>query len=289
MRTATVGGPNHPVPSRVYADPVALGEGLGALILEDLAPAAQEGRPYLLGCPGGRSPMSTYQAMGRFAAAASVDLSPLVIVMMDEYVFPAGAGFVNCPADAHYSCHRAADEEIAGVLNAGLDSARQVRPENVWFPDPARPATYDEQIRAAGGIDLFIIATGAGDGHVAFNPPGTPADSPTRIIRIADTTRTDNLRTFPDFAGLEDVPAYGVGVGLGTISGLSRRVVLIAHGEDKQYAVRRLAQCDGFGPQWPASLLYLCRSPQVMLDEAAAGGLPVSPPSPPQPSPRLDV
>ena len=261
------------VPVDIYPDAGALGEGLAAVILEDLARVAREGRAYLLGCPGGRSPMSTYQALGRQAAAAGADLSPLVVVMMDEYVLPAGESFVNCPADAHYSCHRAAIEEIAGAMNAGLDATRQVPPENVWFPDPAEPAAYDERIRAAGGIELFLVASGAGDGHVAFNPPGDPADSPTRILRIADTTRTDNLRTFPEFAGLEEVPRYGVSVGLGTIGGLSRQVVLIAHGEDKQYAVRRLAACDGFDPHWPASLVYRCQRPRIMLDEAAAAGL----------------
>lgn len=33
---------------------------------------------------------------------------------------------------------------------------------------------YEEAIKAAGGIDLFLAGIGE-DGHIAFNEPGTPA------------------------------------------------------------------------------------------------------------------
>jgi glucosamine-6-phosphate deaminase len=269
----TLGEVAHSIPVSIFPDPEALAEALAGVLLAEIVEAAREGHRCLLGCPGGRSPRATYRALGRLAAASGSDLSHLVIVMMDEYAFLQAGGFVNCPADAHYSCHRAAEQEIVGVINAGLEPERRILAESVWFPDPADPGAYDERIQAAGGVDLFIVATGAGDGHVAFNPPGSPADSPTRIVEIAQSTRRDNLRTFPQFADIDEVPAYGVGVGLGTIAELSRQVVLIAHGEDKQYAVRRLAGYDDWEAEWPASIIYRCRGAQVMIDEAAARGL----------------
>ena len=281
MRMTTLGDAAHPIPVSIFPDSEALAEALAGLLLAEIVEAAREGRRCLLGCPGGRSPRATYRALGRLAAASGENLSRVVIVMMDEYVFPQDGGFVNCPADAHYSCHRAAEEEIAGVINAGLEPERRIPAEGVWFPDPTDPGAYDERIQAAGGVDLFIVATGAGDGHVAFNPPGSPADSPTRIVEIAQSTRQDNLRTFPQFAGLNEVPEYGVGVGLGTIAELSRQVVLIAIGEDKQYAVRRLAGYDDWEAEWPASIIYRCRGAQVMIEEEAAGG--DSPPPAPSP------
>ncbi len=274
MRNTVLGNHIPPIPVAVFTDPVALGEGLAEVILEGIQQAAREGRRYVLGCPGGRSPMPTYQALGRRVAGSPEDLSQVTLVMMDEYLLGSPeAGFVNCPGDAHYSCHRAAREEIAGVINAGLEEGKRIPEGQVWFPEPNDPEAYDERVRAAGGVDLFIVATGAGDGHVAFNPPGTPAEAGSRLIKIAETTRRDNLLTFPEFGDIAAVPKYGVSVGLGTIAGLSREVVLIAWGEGKQQALRRLAGYEDFDPQWPASILYRCRGARVMGDEAAAGGL----------------
>jgi glucosamine-6-phosphate deaminase len=260
------------MPVTIYETPAALGQDLAAKLLSDISSAGDAGRPFLLGCPGGRSLQSTYLALGRQARQAQADLSRLVIVMMDDYVLPSPTGFSHCPAEAHYSCRRFARQEIWAVLNAGLPSARQIPQENVWFPDPARPEAYDARL-AGGGIDLFLLASGASDGHVAFNPPGSDLAAKTRIVALAETTRRDNLGTFPEFRDLSEVPGHGVSVGLGTIAGLSRQVILVIHGSHKQAAVRRLTQYDDFTPDWPASVIYRCQQARVLLDEAAAAGL----------------
>ena len=256
--------------SIVFSDAQELGEAVARIILERVEQAERAGRRCLLGCPSGRSPVSTYQALGRMAAATEQDLSHLVLVMMDEYVLRTADGFVCCPAHAHYSCHRFAEEQIVPVINAGLPPARRLPPAQVWFPDPSDPAAYDAAIRAAGGLDLFLVATGASDGHVAFNPPGSAADTATRIIPLAESTRRDNMITFPDFTALSDVPCWGVSVGLGTIADLSQEVILLAHGADKREAIARLSACDDFDARWPASIVYRCHNVRVMLDSAAA-------------------
>lgn len=258
----------------IHPTPEALGESLAGRILAGVRAAGVAGRRYLLGCPGGRSPMSTYQALGRQAAAAHASLRHLVIVMMDNYLAPTAAGgFMDCPDDAHYSCRRFAREEIWQPLNAGLSPEARIPRENVWLPDPGDPAAYETRLADAGGIDLFILASGASDGHVAFNPPGSRADSVTRIVPIAAATRRDNLATFPAFGGrLEDVPEYGVSVGLGTIAERSREAVLVIHGAHKREALRRLAACDRFDPAWPASIIHRCRQPRLLVDRAAASG-----------------
>lgn len=258
------------LPALVFAAPDDIGRYVAALILDGVKAARDAGRPYLLGCPTGRTPMSSYQALGRQAAAGDVDLSRVVLVMMDDYVVAAGSGFAHCPADAHYSCRRAAREDILGTIHAGLPAPRRIPPDQVWFADPAQPAEYDGRIRRAGGVDLFITASGASDGHVAFNAPGTAIDSGSRIVPLAETTRRDNLGTFPQFRGLDEVPRHGVTVGLGTIRTLSRRVVLLIHGAGKREAVRRLAACRGFDPLWPASFIFACLNPLILLDKEAA-------------------
>jgi glucosamine-6-phosphate deaminase len=258
------------VPVSVFADPAALGSALAAEILSAAAAARRERRSFLLGCPGGRSLKSTYDAMGSLAVERGEDLSHLFIVMMDEYVWPKNGGYVPCPPDAHYSCTRFAVEEIQGCINRGLAGAARIPDGNVWIPDPDRPAEYDARLADAGGVDLFLLASGASDGHVAFNPPGTPLDSRTRIVTLADTTRRDNLGTFPQFRTLDEVPRHGVSVGLSTIVELSREVVMVMTGSHKRDAARRLLSVDRFTPDWPASIVHECARARILLDSAAA-------------------
>jgi glucosamine-6-phosphate deaminase len=230
---------------RVFDDADALGRTLAAEILASYG--ASRGA-FLLGCPGGRSLRTTYRAL----AATRPDVSRLVVVMMDEY---AGA-----PPDAHYSCRRFAREELAEPL--GLDA------EQVWLPDEDDPAAYDARIEAAGGVDLFLLASGASDGHVAFVPPGSPAAGRTAVLELAQTTRRDNLATFPAFRTLDEVPTHGVSVGLGTILG-ARALRLVLHGAGKRAAAARLLDLDRFDPAWPASIVHEHEDAQILLDREA--------------------
>lgn len=255
----------------VYTTPDELGNSLAADILRAIEAARQSGRAFLLGCPGGRSLKSTYQALGRQAGAQNADLSHLVIVMMDEYLQPGANGFYYCPIDAHFSCRRFAETEIRQELNQRLAPRFRIPETSIWLPDPADPGAFDERLATAGGIDWFLLACGASDGHVAFNPPGSPLDSPARIIELAERTRRDNMATFTQFRDISEVPTHGVSVGLGTIAEQSKRAAMVIHGAHKQNAVRRLLAQSHFDPDWPATVIYACRNARILLDEAAAG------------------
>jgi glucosamine-6-phosphate deaminase len=265
----TVAGKACPV--HIYEDATVLGEAVASRIAARIAEANGVGRSFLLGCPGGRSARSTYLALGRRAAADGLDLSGLVVVMMDEYIHRDGDSFTHCDPEAHYSCRRFARDEIRAVLNADLPAERRVHDENVWLPAASEPASYDTRLREAGGVDWFLVASGASDGHVAFNGPGSSRESRTRIIELAETTRRDNLATFPGFAGLGEVPTHGVSVGIGTIVEESKEVTLLIHGAGKADAAKRVLALDAFDPGWPASCIYAARSGSIVLDAAAAG------------------
>ena len=260
-------------PVDVHATAVELGEALAGHVADLIQAANRADKPFVLGCPGGRSPVTTYQALGKAAAGRGIDLSRLIIAMMDEYVMAAGPAFVACDSVAHYSCRRFARERIQAVLNQRLPAERRLPEANIWMPDPARPEDYDRRLESAGGIDLFILASGASDGHVAFNPPGTALSSRTRVVKLAETTRRDNMVTFPEFADLKEVPSHGVTVGLGTICDLSREAVLIMHGPDKRAATRRLLGLAGFDEAWPASCVFAAANGRVLFDRAAAEAL----------------
>ena len=226
-----------PAEVRRFADADELGVELAREIVDNV--------PSLLGCPGGRSLVSTYRGLARSGA----DMSATTIVMMDEYV-PVP------PASAHHSCRGFALREIARPL--------RIPDERVWVPDPDDPAAFDDRIAAAGGIDLFLLASGASDGHVAFLPPGSPLYGRTSVVELAESTRRDNLVTFPEFGSIHEVPRFGVSVGLGTILG-ARALRLVLHGEDKRYAAERLLGLERFDPSWPASIMHEHADAQILL------------------------
>jgi glucosamine-6-phosphate deaminase len=269
-------GPDPKPPARaetpvlVFPDARALGEALAAEIASGIDRARNDGGLYILGCPGGRSARSTYEALARRLNGS--DLRHLVIAMMDEYLLenPDGA-LVMAPAGAHYSCRRFAEVEIAGPLRAASGGTGPT-PEHVWLPEPSDPEAYERRLAETGGVDLFIVASGAGDGHVAFNPPGSPLDGGGRIIPLAETTRRDNMATFPEFRSLDEVPGHGVSVGLGTIARVSRSVRLVMLGEGKRQAAERVLGTHDFDPGWPATFIHGCPDPQIWLDAAAHPG-----------------
>jgi glucosamine-6-phosphate deaminase len=250
-------------------------EDAGALVARRIVDAMARTRtrpgPFVLGCPSGRTPVPVAEAFGRLAGRTGADLSAMVVAMMDEYLVAGPGGeLVNCDPAAHYSCHRWAAETLLPALNRELPPARRLKPENIRFPDPAGPAAYDTWLEHIGGLDFFLLASGASDGHVGFNPPGAELDTGTRIVALPDSTRRDNLGTFPQFGDLDEVPTAGVTVGLATITA-ARGATLLVTGAGKAAALQRVLRCHGFDPQLPASVIHRCRDALIVADRAAAG------------------
>lgn len=256
---------------QVFADPEELGVAAAGLLADRIEAARRVGRPFLLGCPSGRSPSSTYAALAGLVSQQQLDLRHVVIVLMDDYLITDDHGrLVHEDAEAAHSCRRFGREQIVGALNAAAGPERGISPDRLWVPDPADPGAYDDKIKNAGGVDIFLLASGASDGHVAFNPPGSPINAQTRVIELPEPTRIDNLGTFPSFGGdLEAVPKYGVSVGTGTIADLSGEVIMIVHGRGKGEALARLRSVTAYDPSWPATIVSECRQPSLFTDRAA--------------------
>src|SRR5215216_5914372 len=118
-------------PLRVLPSPDAIGEYLAGRLLRRFHQSGLTGRRFLLGCPTGRTPRPIYGAMARRMAETGQDISHVVLVMMDEYLVPDGAGGLAYASAAEpWSCQHFARAEIAGRLNAGLPPARRMRDES---------------------------------------------------------------------------------------------------------------------------------------------------------------
>ena len=148
-----------------------------------------------------------------------------------------------------------------------------VRPERVHIPDglapdiPAFCRSYEEAIRAAGGIDLQVLGIGA-DGHIGFNEPSSSLASRTRIKTLTAETRRDNAEAF---GSPEKVPFHVITMGVGTIMD-AREVVMLAFGAKKADAVAAAVE----GPitaMNPASILQMHPVAKCITDEPAASKL----------------
>ncbi|HEY1952001.1 MAG TPA: 6-phosphogluconolactonase [Gemmatimonadaceae bacterium] len=253
---------------RVLPSAAAIGDYLAPRLLEGIKRAENGGKRFLLGCPTGRTPRPIYESIARRLTQKEQDMSGVTLVMMDEYLVREGAAFRYADDRRPWSCHHFARTHIVDAWNQGLKPDDRLRSESVWFPDPAAPAEYDGRIADAGGIDFFILASGASDGHVAFNPPGSPRGSTTRIIALSDETRRDNLKTFPDFGALDAVPTHGVSVGLATIAS-AKECAMVVWGAGKRLSLQRMQRTDRFEPDWPATIIHECRG-EIICDAAVA-------------------
>src|SRR5699024_621698 len=131
-------------------------------------------------------------------------------------------------------------ESYHSVIARTVTEPLRVEPSQVHGPEAPDDATevsinyYDEKITAAGDIDLQLLGIGR-NGHIGFNEPGTPFDSPTHIAQLTELTREDNSRFFE--GGIDEVTQLAVTQGIGTIL-QSRKAVLMVFGEAKSESIR---------------------------------------------------
>jgi glucosamine-6-phosphate deaminase len=255
--------------TRVLPTAEAIGEYLAPRLLQRIESARLSRKRFHLGCPTGRTPRPIYGAMARLLSEKPQDISHLVLVMMDEYLVPTEDGFEYAAGDNAWSCHHFAHVEIADRFNESLPSKRHLQNESIWFPDPRKPEAYDRRIADAGGIDFFILASGASDGHVAFNPPGSARNTRTRIIALSEETRRDNLQTFPTFGTLAEVPSHGISVGIDTIAS-AKEAVMVVWGAAKRVTLDRIRGTERYEPDWPATVIHEVEGREILCDVASS-------------------
>ena len=128
--------------------------------------------------------------------------------------------------------------------------------------------SYESLIASHGGIDFFLGGVG-GDGHIAFNEPGSSLSSRTRVKILASSTIAANARFFNN--DISQVPKQALTVGVGTIMS-AREVGVIATGAGKAMAIKMGVE----GPvnhMWTISALQGHPKVIMAVDEEACGEL----------------
>lgn len=217
-------------------------------------------RPFVLGLPTGSSPEGMYAALVKANKEGRVSFRHVITFNMDEYV-----GLPESHPESYHSF-------MARNLFDHIDIPR----ENVHILNgnaadlEAECASYEQKIKDAGGIDLFIGGIGP-DGHIAFNEPFSSLVSRTRVKTLTTDTIIANSRFFDN--DVNKVPKHALTVGVGTVMD-AREVMILVNGHHKARALQAAVE----GPvtqTWTISALQQHAHSIIVADEAAADELKV--------------
>lgn len=229
---------------------------LAAEIAELIRAKARAGKRAVLGLATGATPVGLYRELIRLHREEGLSFDNVTTFNLDEY----------------HGLSREHPESYWRFMHDQLFDHVDIPPGQIHLPDGtverqsiySHCQAYEEAIMHAGGIDLQILGIGR-TGHIGFNEPGSGPDSRTRLVTLDTVTRRDAAR---DFLGEENVPRHAITMGVGTILG-ARKVVLLAWGEPKAEVVAKAVEgnpCD----ELPASFLQAHADCRFMVDGAAA-------------------
>lgn len=223
----------------------------------------------VLGLATGSTPIGTYKELVRMHKEENLDFSQVKSFNLDEYYG------IEIDLEKPYE----EDQSYARFMYEELFKHINIKTENIHLPDgqakdpKAFCAWYEDEIKNAGGIDLQLLGIG-GDGHWAFNEPGSSLGSRTRIQALTQQTLDDNYEGFYKKSGIEknQMPHFAITMGIGTILE-TKNIIMIANGRNKAEVIAKSLE----GPitsQITASAIQLHSGEiTVVLDSAAASML----------------
>ncbi|MDQ2682477.1 MAG: glucosamine-6-phosphate deaminase [Chloroflexota bacterium] len=208
--------------------------------------------------PTGNTPLGMFRILIDRMQSGALDASRAQWFLLDEYV-----GIDDDDP-----------ESLTGWLRREFLTPAGIPEENIHeMPTKAddlaaAAARYEADLMAAGGFELAVLGLG-GNGHIAYNEPGSTADSRTRVLTLTEES-IEQARGY--FEG-RTVPTQAISAGVGTLLE-ARNIVLLVSGESKAEVLRDAL----YGPQTPANpASYLQRASdrlEVVADEAAASLFP---------------
>ena len=211
----------------------------------------------VLGLATGSTPEGMYAKLAEKNKAGEIDFAKVRTFNLDEYLG------IEPTHDQSYRYFM----NQALFDNINIDKAN-TRVLDGKAGDPAAEcAKFEEEIKAAGGIDLQILGIGS-NGHIAFNEPGSAGDSRTRVVDLTESTIKDNSRFFES---MEEVPKQALSMGNGTIIE-AKEIVLLANGANKAKAIAAALE----GPEsedCPASLIQSHDNVTIVVDRDASSEL----------------
>jgi glucosamine-6-phosphate deaminase len=212
------------------------------------------GKHFVLGLPTGSTPIGMYRKLIEFYNKGELSFKYVTTFNMDEYV--------NIPTHHPESYH--------SFMWTNFFKHIDIDPKNAHILDGNASDLvkecddFEEKIKAAGGVDLFIGGIGP-DGHIAFNEPGSSLSSRTRIKSLAVDTIMANARFFD--GDISKVPKAALTVGVGTVMD-AKEVMIIITGAHKSFALYKAVE-EGVSHMWTVSAFQMHPHCTFVCDEDA--------------------
>jgi len=213
-----------------------------------------EEKPFVLGLPTGSSPIGMYKSLAELNQSGFVSFKHVITFNMDEYV--------GLPEEHPESYHSFMWNNFFKNIDIQKENVHILN-GNSWDLG-IECFQYEQKIKQAGGIDLFIGGMGA-DGHIAFNEPGSSLNSNTRIKTLTTDTIIANSRFFDN--DVNKVPKTALTVGVGTVM-RAREVLILANGLAKAKALKEAVE-GAISQQWTITALQMHPKGIIVCDEAA--------------------
>ena len=213
----------------------------------------------VIGLATGSTPEDTYTELARIHRNEGLSFANVTSFNLDEY----------------WGLDGDHDQSYRYFMNDRLFNHIDIRPWNthVLNGKAANPhlecQAFEQKILSVGGVDIWLLGIG-GNGHIAFNEPGSTVDSRTRLVNLTPETIAANSdgRFFKDAS---EVPRCALSAGIGTIRE-ARKILLLATGPKKADAVAAAVEGE-FTTECPASLLQDHADCTFVVDKDAASKL----------------
>ena len=207
----------------------------------------------ILGLATGSSPIGTYENMAKDHRENGTSYKTIRTVNLDEYV--------GLTADH--------DQSYAYFMRTNLFDKIDIDLKNTNLPCGSAPDAQKECDRYNALLDemkqdVQLLGLGS-NGHIGFNEPGTPFESLTHLVALAESTIKDNSRLF---ASIDEVPRQALSMGIKNIMN-AKSVLMVVSGKNKAEAVRGMVKGE-VTPNLPASVLQLHPFVTVVCDKEAA-------------------
>jgi glucosamine-6-phosphate deaminase len=207
----------------------------------------------VLGLATGSTPIGLYRELVLRSESGEIDFSRARTFNLDEY-YPIKA--------AHPQSYKTFMDEH--LFNKVKFSSTRI--PNGEAADPhIECAKYDDEVEAAGGLDLLLLGIGL-NGHIGFNEPALSYPLGSYLVELTENTLEANSRFFNDD---EIQPETALTMGIGPIF-KAKHILLIISGAGKAEITKKLF--DGkLHTDVPACFLLLHPNVTLILDKAANG------------------
>ncbi|MEL0537274.1 glucosamine-6-phosphate deaminase [Staphylococcus debuckii] len=206
----------------------------------------------VLGLATGSTMVELYPQFTDLLKANQVDVSGVRTFNLDEYV-----GLDATHPQSYYTyMHERLFNQYEGWQESNIHIPNGKSDEAI-----DEGARYEQLLHEMGRPDIQILGIGE-NGHIGFNEPGTSFESTTSIVDLTPSTLHANSIHFEH---ADDVPKQAVSMGLSSIM-RAERIILLAFGEKKIDAIRRLAAGE-ISEELPASILYRHPNVEVIVDD----------------------